>query len=196
MARVALFGGSFNPPHVAHQLVALYVLETQPVDELWFVPTYAHPFGKALASYDDRIAMCRLAAAPLGARVQVSRAEAELAARPGFVASHTLDLVDRVAADGHAPRLVVGADILHDTAKWHRWDDVVARAPLIVVGRTGYALPPGSTATEVTMPEISATRVRELLEHPGDDDARSSELRGLVPAQVLRYIAEHTLYAP
>ena len=49
MTRVALFGGSFNPPHVAHQLVALYILETQDVDELWFVPTYAHPFGKQLA---------------------------------------------------------------------------------------------------------------------------------------------------
>src|SRR3954469_4216376 len=197
MTRIALFGGSFNPPHVAHQLVALYVLETQPVDELWFVPTFMHPFGKPLVDYAHRIAMCALAAAPLGPRAQVSRAEAELAARPGFVTSHTLDLVDHVAAAGHAPRLVIGADILRDAAKWHRWDDVVARAPLIVVGRTGYALPPGSTATEVTMPEISATRVRELLARAGDDgDAHSSELRGLVPAQVLRYIAEHTLYAP
>ena len=43
MTAIALFGGSFNPPHVAHQLVALYVLETQPIDELWFVPTYTHP---------------------------------------------------------------------------------------------------------------------------------------------------------
>jgi nicotinate-nucleotide adenylyltransferase len=192
MARVALFGGSFNPPHVAHQLVALYVLETQPVDELWLVPTYAHPFGKALAPYPDRVAMCELAAAPLGARVQVSRAEEELARRPGFTTSHTLDLVDLAIARGHAPRLVVGADILGDAAKWHRWDDVVARAPLIVVGRTGYALPAGSTATQVTMPEISATRVRALVEQGGD----SSELAGLVPATVLRYIAEHTLYAP
>src|SRR3954452_17963814 len=99
--RVALFGGSFNPVHVAHQLVALYVLETQPVDELWFVPTYAHPFGKQLVSYDHGLAMCALAAAPLAPRVQISRAEAELAARPGFVASRTLDLVDHLAAEGH-----------------------------------------------------------------------------------------------
>ena len=56
MRRVGLFGGSFNPPHVAHQLVALYVLETL-VDEVWFVPTYSHPFGKDLAAYDHRIAM-------------------------------------------------------------------------------------------------------------------------------------------
>ena len=190
MTRVALFGGSFNPPHVAHQLVALYVLETQPVDELWFVPTFAHPFGKTLAPYDDRIAMCELAAAPLGARARVSRAEAELAARPGFVTSHTLDLVDYLAVQGHALRLVVGTDILHDAAKWHRWDDVVARAPLIVVGRAGHPLPPGSIATGVTMPQISATRVRDLLANGGSD------VTGLVPREVLRYIAQHHLYQP
>ena len=190
MPRVALFGGSFNPPHVAHQLVALYVLETQPVDELWFVPTYAHPFGKPLVDFDHRVAMCELAAAPLGPRARVSRAEAELAARPGFVTSHTLDLVDHLAAQGHALRLVIGADILADTEKWHRWDDVVARAPLIVVGRAGHALPPGSIATEVEMPAVSATHIRDLLAHG------ESGVTGLVPRDVLRYIAQHHLYQP
>jgi len=188
MPRVALFGGSFNPPHVAHQLIGLYVLETQPVDELWFVPTYAHPFGKELVDYEHRVAMCELAAAPLAPRARVSRAEAELAARPGFVASHTLDLVEHVAAAGHAPRLVIGADILRDADKWHRWDDLVARAPLIVVGRAGHPLPAGSVATDVTMPEISASRIRDLLAHGGSGAA------GLVPRDVLRYIAQHNLY--
>jgi nicotinate-nucleotide adenylyltransferase len=190
MARVALFGGSFNPPHVAHQMVALYVLETQPVDELWFVPTYTHPFGKDLVAYDHRIAMCELAAAPLGGRVQVSRAEAELAARPGFVASRTLDLVELVAARGHAPRLVVGADILGEAEHWYRWDDVIAAAPLIVIGRGGHPVPPGSVATEITMPEVSATQVRERLA------GGSPDVTGLVPRNVLRYIAEHHLYQP
>lgn len=190
MTRVALFGGSFNPPHVAHQLVALYVLETQPVDELWFAPTYTHPFGKGLVAYEHRVAMCELAAAALGPRARASRAEAELAARPGFLASHTLDLVEYVVAQGHQPRLVIGTDILGDAAKWHRWDDVVATAPLIVVGRAGHPLPPGSVATEVTMPEISATRVRDLLAHG------ASDVTGLVPRDVLRYIAHHHLYQP
>ncbi|HZJ65201.1 MAG TPA: nicotinate-nicotinamide nucleotide adenylyltransferase [Kofleriaceae bacterium] len=190
MARVALFGGSFNPPHVAHQMVALYVLETQPVDELWFVPTYTHPFGKDLVAYDHRIAMCELAAAPLGGRAQVSRAEAELAARPGFVASRTLDLVELVAARGHAPRLVVGADILGEAEHWYRWDDVIAAAPLIVIGRGGHPVPPGSVATEITMPEVSATQVRERLA------GGSPDVTGLVPRNVLRYIAEHHLYQP
>jgi nicotinate-nucleotide adenylyltransferase len=154
------------------------------------VPTFAHPFGKPLADYDHRIAMCELAAAPLGSRARVSRAEAELAARPGFVVSHTLDLVDHVAAQGHQLRLVIGSDILGDATKWYRWDDVVARAPLIVVGRAGHPLPPGSVATEVTMPEISATQIRDVLGHG------ASGASGLVPASVLRYIAEHHLYEP
>lgn len=192
MTRIALFGGSFNPPHVAHQLVALYVLETQPVDELWFVPVYAHVFGKELAPYDDRITMCELAAAALGPRVRVSRVEHELAQRPGFAGSRTLDLVEHLAAQGHDLRLVVGTDILADAHKWHRWDAVVATAPLIVVGRTGHALPAGSAATGVTMPEISSTRIRELLATAPD----SEELAALLPRSVLDYIASERLYRP
>ncbi len=192
MTRVALFGGSFNPPHAAHQLVGLYILETQPVDELWFVPTYAHPFGKQLAPYDQRIAMLELAAAPLGTRAKVSRAEELLAKRPGFVASRTLDLVEYLAGEGHELRLVVGTDILGESHKWHRWSDVVKAAPLIVVGRAGHALPAGSVATDLTMPEVSSTRIRELLAQR--DPAGNHELRGLLPASVLGYIAQHGMY--
>lgn len=190
MTTIALFGGSFNPPHAAHQLVALYVLETQPVDELWFVPVYAHPFGKDLAPYEHRIAMCERAVAALGPRAKVSRVEAELAQRPGFSVSRTLDLVDHLAAPDRELRLVVGADILGETQSWHRWDEVVARAPLIAIGRTGFPVPPGSTVTGVTMPEISATRIRALL-RAGDPAAEA-----LLPRGVLRYIAEHHLYSP
>ena len=186
--RIAVFGGSFNPPHAAHQLVALYVLETQPVDEVWLVPVFAHPFGKPLAAFEDRVAMCELAAAALGGRARVSRAEQELAAAPGFVASRTLDLIELLAATGDELRLVIGADILHDTAKWYRWDEVARRAPPIVVGRGGY----GETAgVGIAMPELSSTRIRELAAQ-----RRYDELRPLVPHAVLRYIAEHNLYAP
>lgn len=182
---VALFGGSFNPVHAAHQLVALYVLETVEVDELWFVPTYAHPFGKPLAAFEHRIAMCELAAAPLGPRVKVSRAEEVLALRPDFVASRTIDLIELLAGQhpGETFRLVIGSDILRETDKWHRWDAVAAAAPPIIVARPGY---PGGHGVE--MPDISATHIRELLAR-GDEAASA-----LVPRAVLRYIAGHRLY--
>ena len=173
MTRVALFGGSFNPPHVAHQLVALYVLETQPVDELWFVPTYAHPFGKPLRRLraPDRDVRAR-GARRSGPRARVSRAEAELAARPGFVASRTLDLVEP-SPIAPGPRAAPRDRRRHPRRRrpsgtagttWSRG------APPIVVGRGGHALPPGSAATGSTMPEISATHIRDLLAR-GDSGA-------------------------
>lgn len=189
MRTVGLFGGSFNPPHIAHQLVALYVLETR-VDEIWFVPTFSHPLGKHLTAFEHRVAMCELAAAPLGARARVMRTEQELAQKPDFVSSRTLDLIDHLAA-AHPDvqlRLVVGADILNERDKWHRWDDVVQRAPLIILGRTGHELPEGSVATGVVMPEVSATKVRELLA------AKDPGAAALLPQTVLRYIARHGLY--
>jgi nicotinate-nucleotide adenylyltransferase len=182
---VALFGGSFNPVHAAHQLVALYVLETHDIDALWFVPTYAHPFGKPLEKYEHRVAMCELATAPLGPRVTVSRAEEELALRPGFLSSRTIDLIEMLADahPGETFRLVIGSDILAETDKWHRWDAVAAAAPPIVIARPGF---PGGHGVE--MPDISATRIRELLARRDEEAAR------LVPRSVMGYIATHRLY--
>jgi nicotinate-nucleotide adenylyltransferase len=182
--RIALFGGSFNPPHVAHQMVALYVLETQPVDELWFVPTYTHPFAKELVAFEQRVAMCELAAAAIGPRARVDRSEEELAKQPGFVSSRTLDLVEHLAASrpGAQFRLVVGSDILGETDKWHRWDELCKRAPPIVVSRPGH---PGGTGVAI---DVSATRVREWLA------AGDPRVFALVPASVLRYIAANQLY--
>ena len=188
-ARIGLFGGSFNPPHAAHQMVALYVLETQPIDELWFVPTWRHVFGKDLAPFDDRVRMCELAAAPLGPRAVVSRIEAELAARPGFVASRTLDTIEAIAEQrpGATLRLVIGADILGETAKWYRWDEVARLAPPIVVSRGGYPRPTAMTSTDLEITTLSSTAVRARVA-AGDDAS------GLVPRSVLGYIADRGLY--
>jgi nicotinate-nucleotide adenylyltransferase len=191
VSTIALFGGSFNPPHVAHQMVALFVVETMPVDALWLVPTWKHPFAKQLADYDDRIAMCERVAAALGPRVGVSRIEEEVARAPGFVASRTLDTVRALTArhPGDQFRLVVGADILGETDKWYRWDDLVRLAPLIVIGRAGHPAPPEALVSGLEMPEVSSTEVRARL-------ARGESALPLVPRSVMGYIAERRLYQP
>jgi nicotinate-nucleotide adenylyltransferase len=190
---IALFGGSFNPPHVGHQLAGLWLLETQAVDELWLVPTFTHVFGKQLADYEHRLAMCELAAAALGPRVRVSTAEGELARAPGFVASRTFDLL--VHLEHRHPRvqfrLAIGADILAETDRWHRWDEVAKRAPPIVIARPGFAGGVGAGT-----PMVSSTHIRAMLARAKDLGAAAvhDELSALVPARVLRYIAAHGLY--
>ena len=87
--RVAIFGGSFNPPHLAHQMAALYVLETAAIDELWIVPAFQHPFGKVLAPFAHRLEMCELAAAALGPRVKVSAVGRVALAEGGWNQAYT-----------------------------------------------------------------------------------------------------------
>ena len=76
---IAIFGGSFNPPHVAHVLAAAYVLSTAEIDRLLVVPTFRHPFAKALASYEDRVAMCSLAMGWLAGNMMSSISKASSA---------------------------------------------------------------------------------------------------------------------
>jgi len=188
--RIALFGGSFNPPHVAHQMAALYVLETQPVDELWIAPTYVHPFEhKQLSTFEHRVAMCKLMAEPIGARAMVTKIGEEMAQRPGFRSSRTHDLVSFLVDNGLEVRLVVGSDIMGDTDKWYRWSDLVKKAPLIVLGREGYDVPPGSTVTGFTLPAISSSTVRRLF-----SAGHHAQVANLVPRTVYNYILQHGLY--
>jgi nicotinate-nucleotide adenylyltransferase len=177
--RVALYGGSFNPPHVAHQLAALYVLETEPVDELWLVPVFKHPFDKALAAFEDRLEMCRRAAAALGARVRVSDCERQLGGE-----SWTLRTVKALQEQHPATAfsLVVGADLQGELDSWHGAEELRALCPFIVVGRAGF---PGGRGP--AMPAISSSEVRSRIAagHPVD---------ALVPRAVLDYIGQRKLY--
>ncbi len=182
--RVALLGGSFDPPHVAHALLAAYVLMTGEIDEVLVVPVFEHAFGKRLAPFADRLALCELAFAALRA-VTVSPVEAALPSP-----SRTLTTLQHLQQErpSAAFRLVVGSDVLADAPKWYAFDEVTRRAPLLVVPRPGYPHPGGAV-----LPDVSSTRVRELLAKRSSDAL--AELRGLVPSACLAQILAKNLYA-
>ena len=178
---VAVFGGSFNPPHIAHLLACTVVLATDEVDRLVVVPTYRHPFAKALAPYEDRVAMCHLAMGWLP-RVEVSRIEEVLGGE-----SRTLRTLEHLAAE-HADwrlRIVIGADVLAEAPRWVGFDAIEKLAPPIVLGRAGFDVPGAS----LVLPEVSSTQVRAAIER-GDWDSIAS----LVPRAVLEYARAHELY--
>jgi len=178
---VAVFGGSFDPPHVAHVLAVTWVLAATEVERVLVVPTFRHPFAKPLAPYAHRLRMCELAFADLR-RAEVSRIEEELGGE-----SRTLFTLQELGRrmPGAALRLVVGTDLLAETHKWFEFDRVRALAPLLVVGRAGFDR---SDAPEgLSMPNVSSTEVRRRMRagEPVDD---------LVPVAVARYAGEHGLY--
>lgn len=180
--RVAVFGGSFNPPHVGHVLAAVYALSTAPIDEVLVVPVYRHPFAKELASFEDRLSMCRLAMGWIP-RVTISTVEEELGGE-----SLTLRTVEHLEATHPewALRLLVGADVLADLPKWHRWDRIAEIAPPVVLGRSGVDR---TDAPIPVLPRVSSTEMRAALGR-GDLDA----VRALIPASVLDHIAARGLY--
>jgi nicotinate-nucleotide adenylyltransferase len=182
---IALLGGSFNPPHVAHVMAAWWALATQGVAEVWLLPAYRHPFGKPLARFEDRVRMCELAAAGLRG-VRVSAAEAELRDDP--LVGKTARTLEHLHARHPRTRfaLVVGTDILAETGKWYRWDRVQELARIIVVGRQGH--PEGAEGRPL-LPPVSSSEVRARLE-------RGEDVSALVPAKVLGYLRKRGLYLP
>ncbi len=180
--QVAILGGSFNPPHVAHLMAAYWTLATQDVREVWLLPSYRHPFGKDLAPFEDRVRMCELAVRGVRA-VAVCTAERELANDPlvGKTARTLEHLVAKHPDTDFA--LVIGADILPDTPKWYRWDRVTELARVIAVGREGFPPIPGAPA----LPAISSTEIRARI-------GRGEDVSGLVPRRVREYVEERGLY--
>ena len=174
---IALFGGSFDPPHVGHLLAAAYVLATEPVDELWFVPVAGHPLGKPLqAPFEHRAELCELAIADLGLRrARVSRVEAELGGE-----GRTVDLLEHLhrAHPQHRWALVLGSDLAAQRAQWKRFERIEELARMIPIERAGFPVPGGAGAL---LPEVSSTQVRALLASGGDASR-------LVPRAVLRAI--------
>lgn len=179
---VGVFGGSFNPPHLSHVLALCVVLSRFEVERLLVVPAFQHPFAKALAPYDARVAMCELAMGWIP-KVEVSRVEEELGGE-----SRTLRTLEhlRTKFPGRPFRFIMGADLMLESSKWYAFDRIVEIAPPIVLGRVGVT---HADAPVPVLPAISSTEVRSKLAS-GDLDA----IRELVPREVIAYATKHRLY--
>lgn len=171
-ARVAVFGGSYDPPHVGHAMVAAWLLWSDRADRVWLLPSFAHPFGKVSAPFERRVALCEALAATVDPeRVAVCAVERELPSP-----TYTVDTLDHLAArhPDLAFRLVVGSDVLPTVDRWKDWPGILARYAPIVAGRPGYPAPEDA----VTFPDVSSTAIRDRL-------ADGRPVDHLVPARVL-----------
>ena len=194
--RLGVVGGTFDPIHNGHIAAAEAAIECAELDEVVFVPTGTPPHRPpAVATAEQRLEMCRLAAAE-DPRFAVSDVEVK---RGG--PSYTVDTL--LALRGANPHvelfLVLGWDAAALFRAWHRPDEVIALAPIVVVTRPGRKAPdtkdltaaglqPGRVVVcERSTPAVSASQIREAVR-----EGRS--IAGLVPEAVERYIASAHLY--
>ncbi len=179
--KLVIFGGTFDPPHIGHVLTAAYAVSSLRCDQLLVIPTWEHPLGKKIeVPFEHRFRMCELAFEPIR-RVEISRIEEELSG-PSRTLRTLEELLHRHPHT--ALRLVMGADLVDETPKWHAFDRIRALAPPIIIGRAGY---PTSKASPISLPDISSTEIRMRL-------AQGDTVDGLIPKQVAEYALANRLY--
>jgi nicotinate-nucleotide adenylyltransferase len=178
---VALLGGSFNPPHIGHLMAALYVRSVFAVDQVWLLPSFHHPLGKALVPFEDRVALCEALGADLGAWFHVSRAESEVGGE-----GRTIQLLEYLLPRHPATRFrfVIGSDIVAELPKWQAWDRVQALVEVTVLNRAGF---PAAEAVGPPLAAVSSSAIRRALEA----GVRVDEL---VPRPVLECARRRGLY--
>ena len=188
MSSIGLFGGSFDPVHHGHLIVARVALETLGLDELRFLPAREQPFkvGQHGASAADRAVMLELAIAGSPGFV-VERAELD---RPG--PSYTVDTLEALRAREPAAQLtlLLGADAATELPAWHRAAELPTLARIVVFGRPGnpvQASPLVARSIEVPAVDISATEVRRRVR-------AGLPVRYWVPDAVAEYMVRHRLY--
>jgi nicotinate-nucleotide adenylyltransferase len=208
---VGVFGGTFNPVHYGHLRSALELVEHLHLDHVRLMPCSEPPHrGAPSCPAEHRAAMVDLAVAGEAA-LTCDRRELK---RPGPSYTITsLEEIRRELGDDRGLCLVMGGDALTGINTWHRWQELLTLAHIVVIARPGWELPAdgevarwlhdhrlsdrgdlqrrpgGGILLEALRPlAISSTEIRELL-------AAGRSARYLVPESVLDYIRAHSLYS-
>jgi nicotinate-nucleotide adenylyltransferase len=188
--RKGILGGTFNPPHVAHLIVAQEVRETMRLDEMVLVPSHVHALkGPASAAPRHRAAMTELAVAG-DAALSVDRIEIQ---RGGM--SYTVDTLRELREREPDTEwiLVLGRDNLEELAQWREADALPDLAQVVVTTRAGLEapsrLPFGGRCTLLPVPalDVSSTAIRQRI-------AAGRSIRYWVVPAVEAYIRENDLY--
>jgi nicotinate-nucleotide adenylyltransferase len=224
--RIALFGGSFDPPHRGHVALARLAIARVHLDRLLVAPVGVQPLKHeaAVTSFDERIAMTRLAFAG-DSRIEVSDLDAPL---PGHRPNYTIDTVHRLKQTLTLEDelfCLLGADSWLTIGKWYRASELLMACDFIVGARPGFelshaaaALPQGISASEVPADSSGCSQLtlRDAAGHQSKlyllcdlaEDVSATALRtalsrrpgadpsALLDPEVAKYIHQHDLYSP
>jgi nicotinate-nucleotide adenylyltransferase len=195
-SRIGIYGGAFDPPHLAHEALARAAIEQFRLDVLHILPTgQAWHKSRSLIAAEHRVAMAELAFADL-AQARMDKRET---LRSG--ASYTIDTLRELQTENPQAQLflLMGQDQLQFFPQWHRFEEILQIATLLVALRAD-----SITATDpkdpinqgkilfhtIRMPAspISATQIRHLSQ-------QQQSIDHLVKPAVARYIDAHRLYS-
>jgi nicotinate-nucleotide adenylyltransferase len=199
--RLGIYGGSFDPVHYGHLLLAECARETLQLDEVWLIPAAVPPHKQTreLAPAKHRLAMLEFA---LAGHEQIKSSQLEID-RGGI--SYTVDTLAAIREQYSSATifLLMGADSLHDLPTWREPQQICELATVAVVRRGGSPEPDFSVLTPITSAKnliaIRASQVQMPLIELSSTDLRhrgatGQSLRYRTPRAVEKYIQTHGLY--
>ena len=198
--RIGIFGGTFDPIHMGHLILAEQCRDQARLDQVWFVPS-AHPPHKAdrpVTRFETRGEMLELAIAGHSA-FRVERMEKELPP-PSYTAETLAELCRQHPGDEFF--LLMGSDQLPDLPSWHEPRRVIEGAGLVVVPRPGVMLWTADRLATALGLDVSAVRLRfvacPMIEIASRELRRAiadgMSIRYMVPRAVEEYIRDRKLY--
>lgn len=153
--KLALFGGSFDPPHIGHVRIVGEALKTLDIDTLVVVPTYLNPFKlSVVACGSQRIAWLQ-EIFKSHKRVQISNFEIRQNR-----SIYTIETVRHFGKFAQTIYLIIGADNLEKLHQWHHYDELCQRVTFVVVTRNNIDIPDTMIRLDINTP-ISSTLFRE-----------------------------------
>ncbi|ANU25585.1 nicotinate-nucleotide adenylyltransferase [Planococcus versutus] len=186
MKKVGILGGTFNPPHLGHLIMASEALYAAELDEVRFMPNYIAPHKEvAGASATERLAMTKLAVSN-HAQFKVE----DLEIKNGGV-SYSFDTLTKLSEREPDVEFyfIIGGDMVEGLSSWYRIDELVELVCFIGVQRPGYNAQTTYPVMMIDSPELSLSstmlRERAATNHP---------LTYLVPEKVEAFIRKERLY--
>ena len=188
--KIGIYGGSFDPIHTGHSMVANFVAQCNVVDEVWLMVSRRNPLKEhdVIAGDQDRLAMVALVASSCR-NVYVTDIEMTLPT-PSFTYD-TLQKLSQIYPE-HQFCVIIGSDSLEKFHKWKHYDRILKDYGVIVYPRPGYPMPTEESEGMTFLngaPEfgISSSLIREYV-------ASGWNINFFVPLSVSQYISKNNLY--
>lgn len=183
MRKIGLLGGTFDPPHIGHFIIAQEVRNTLALDEIWFIPTNEPPHKeKAMISPAHRLHMLK-AATKDSDTFYVNDVEL---AREGK--SYTIDTIKYLQElhPNDTFYFIIGADMVEYLPKWNKVDELMEKVHFVGVMRPNYQLKTKYPITIVDIPsiDISSTYIRNQWK-------KGLDIKYFLPHEVYIYMKEH-----
>ena len=178
--KIALFGGSFNPPHLGHQMMLMHLAYSYNFDEIWINPVNKHYFAKDkyLIKLEHRLNMAKIAFEKISKNIKINAVDID----NNFSKSYdSLNFLTQKNKNKHKYTLVLGEDNYNSRKQWYKFNEIEKMAEVIYFGRN-------SVKSELNLPfkfpDISSSQIRENL--------KDNKL--LLDKVILDYIKKNSLY--